>query len=118
VLEPTTELLESMGHHVEKAVDGLEALSTFNADSDKWDIIITDMVMPRLGGLDAARQIRDVRADIPVIFATGYDQSLVIDQTRKMENSVLISKPFNPEDLDHMIVEMVTRNRKTRTSPS
>ncbi|GAV19232.1 two-component system, sporulation sensor kinase B [Mariprofundus micogutta] len=110
VLEPTKELLESMGHDVELACDGQDACEKFESNPDSWDIVITDMVMPRMNGLDSAIRMRSSRPDIPIIFATGYDQSLVIENTRKMKNSVLIGKPFNPDELDQIILKMIKKS--------
>jgi len=109
VLEPTKELLESMGHKVTVAKDGEEACATFEQQADVWDIILTDMVMPRMNGFEASQKMRELRPDIPIIYATGYDPSLVTDSTRSMPNSKLISKPFNPDELDGLITEMVER---------
>ncbi len=109
VLEPTKELLESMGHHVTLAKDGIEACKAFEQQPDVWDIVITDMVMPRMNGFEASQKMRALRPDIPLIYATGYDPSLVTDNTRSMPNSKLISKPFNPDELDGLITEMVGR---------
>jgi len=107
VLEPTKELLESMGHHVTLAKDGVEACKVFEQQVGIWDIVITDMVMPRMNGFDASQKMRMLRPDIPIIYATGYDPSLVTDNTRSMPNSKLISKPFNPDELDGFITDMI-----------
>ena len=112
VLEPTKELLESMGHSVDLARDGQEAYERFKASSNRWDIVITDLVMPRMGGLESAIKMRELRPDFPVIFATGYDQSLVLEKTREMDNATLIGKPFNPDELDQIIIKMVKNGRK------
>ncbi len=109
VLEPTKELLESMGHHVTLAKDGVEACATFEQQAGVWDIVITDMVMPRMNGFEASQKMRVLRPDIPVIYATGYDPSLVTDNTRSMPNSKLISKPFNPDELDGFITDMIVK---------
>ncbi|TLS69198.1 response regulator [Mariprofundus erugo] len=111
VLEPTMELLEAMQHQVTLARNGSEACEVFASKPEAWDIVITDMVMPQMNGLEASRRMRKLRPDIPVIYATGYDQSLVIEDTRKMENTILISKPFNPEELDQLIMKMVRRKK-------
>ncbi len=108
VLEPTSELLESMGHRVTVAHNGKEACDIFAQRVNAWDLVITDMVMPQMNGLDACRYMRTLRADIPVIFATGYDRSLMTPETHRMENSQLISKPFNPDELDALIVRMTS----------
>lgn len=98
-----------MGHHVTLAKDGVEACEAFEQQTGVWDIVITDMVMPRMSGFEASQKIRELRPDIPIIYATGYDPSLVTDNTRSMPNSTLISKPFNPDELDRLITEMVGR---------
>ena len=113
VLEPTKELLECMGHHVTLARDGIEACEIFESNPTQWDIIITDMVMPRMNGLQAALKMRLLMPSIPIIFATGYDRSLVIEDTRKLNHALLISKPFNPDELDQQIIEMVKKNRSS-----
>jgi len=107
VREPTKELLECMGHHVTLAKDGLEAISIFEQQINAWDIVITDMVMPHMNGFDAAQRMRQLRPDIPVIFATGYDPSLVNEDARHLPNSQLIGKPFDPDELDSIITKMV-----------
>jgi len=112
VLEPTKELLESMGYHVTLAKDGEDACQTFELQPQQWDIVITDMVMPRMNGLEASLKMRQLRPDIPVIYATGYDPSLVTDNTRSVENSKLISKPFNPDELDRLITDMVVKREE------
>jgi len=107
VLESTRELLECMGHHVTVAYDGRSACEIFERQTEHWDILITDIVMPHMDGVEASREMRHSRPDLPVIYATGYDKSLVTDDTRKMENTLLISKPFNPDDLDGFISKLV-----------
>jgi PAS domain S-box-containing protein len=109
VLEPTKELLESMGHFVTLAEDGQQACEMFQLQASRWDIVITDVVMPRMNGFEAVQKMRLLRPDVPVIFATGYDQSLVEEHLHKLENSILISKPFSPNELDQLIISMVRK---------
>jgi len=109
VLESTKELLECMGHDVTIAYDGRAACDAFEEQPDLWDILITDIVMPHMDGVAASKKMRLLRPDLPVIYATGYDQSLVTEETRKMENSILISKPFSPDDLDRLISQLVNK---------
>ncbi|MDX8407976.1 MAG: PAS domain-containing protein [Mariprofundaceae bacterium] len=106
VLEPARELLEAMGHRITLAEDGKQAWEIFQQRSEDWDILITDMVMPHMNGLESSQLMRGLRPDLPIIYATAYDQSLVLDDTRKITNSVLLTKPFNLDDLDHLIAEM------------
>ena len=110
VVGPTKELLETMGHLVTLAEDGQQACETFKMQAGAWDLIITDVVMPRMNGFEAAQEIRLLRPDIPVIFATGYDHSLVEKHLHKLDNSILISKPFRPNELDQLIISMVRKS--------
>ncbi len=103
VRETCAELLDSLGHKVTLARDGQEAVDIFFKQSDVFNIIIMDMIMPRLGGPAAAHKIRQKNSKIPIIFATGYDQSVSIKDAKQFENAILISKPFHPHDLQKTI---------------
>jgi len=107
VRETCAEMLQSLAYKVTLARDGQEAVEIFNKHSDRFNIIIMDMIMPRLGGLDAAHQIRQKNAETPIIFATGYDQSISIKGAKKFEHSILISKPFHPHDLQKIIASFL-----------
>jgi len=106
VRETTEEFLQDLGHEVVTAVDGQDAVEIVEEDTERFDVIIMDMVMPRMNGLAAVRYIRALNADVPVIFATAYDRSLSLEDAEKFERSVLVSKPFNPEDLNHLIARV------------
>ncbi len=107
VRETCAEMLESLGYKLTLARDGQEAVEVFKEHSEKFHVIIMDMIMPRLGGLEAAHKIRQITSDIPIIFATGYDQSISIKGAKKFENSVLISKPFHPHNLQEIITSFL-----------
>jgi len=107
VRETCAELLDSLGHKVTVARDGQEAVDIFFKHSDAFNIIIMDMIMPRLGGPDAAHKIRQKNPKIPIIFATGYDQSVSIKDAKQFENAILISKPFHPHDLQKIITSFL-----------
>lgn len=111
VLDPTKELLESMGHLVTLAKDGQQGCEVFQLHADRWDMVITDVVMPHMNGFEMAQKIRLLRPDIPVIFASGYDKSLVGEYLHKLENSILISKPFSPDELDQQIISMIQKSQ-------
>jgi len=107
VRETCSELLHSLGYKVTLARDGQEAIEIFDKHDDTFKLIIMDMIMPRLGGLDAARAIRQKNSNIPIIFATGYDQSISIQDAKKFKHSILISKPFHPHDLQKIILSFL-----------
>jgi signal transduction histidine kinase/ActR/RegA family two-component response regulator len=71
----TREFLESEGFLVTTAPDGQAALDTFEAAPQDWDLLILDLVMPRLDGLEVLKRIERVRPDLPALLMSGYSTS-------------------------------------------
>ncbi|MFA5912849.1 MAG: PAS domain S-box protein [Burkholderiales bacterium] len=70
-------LLERRGYRVSAYTDAKEALAALRADSTAFDLVVTDYNMPGMSGLDVAREVRTIRADLPVAVATGFvDEAL------------------------------------------
>ncbi|EAR49853.1 Signal transduction histidine kinase [Oceanicola granulosus HTCC2516] len=67
----TVGLLEDLGHEVIECHSGKEALAAL-AERDDVDLLITDHAMPRMTGVELAREVRALRPDLPIILATGY----------------------------------------------
>ena len=103
ILEMGEEVLETLGYKVLKASDGLEATKVFMDNQDDIALVITDIVMPRLGGVQAIQRITKIQPDIKVIFATGYDIDAALDEVISLTEHTIISKPFNIEKLSKII---------------
>jgi signal transduction histidine kinase len=67
-------LLESLGYTLTVETDPLHALATFTTDPSSFDLIITDMTMPRMNGANFTQHILRIRADMPVILCTGFSE--------------------------------------------
>jgi len=104
----TVEVLESLGYKVLSARDGEEALQIFIAHQNIISLVITDIVMPKVGGVDLAKSIRKFANNTPIIFATGYDKGQAIAAEDQVDLSVIISKPFSFEILSQLIRRMLT----------
>jgi CheY-like chemotaxis protein len=65
-------ILESQGFAVLQARDGVEALEVFLRGKEPIDLVLSDVVMPRMGGVELLNQIRGVPSDVPFIFVSGY----------------------------------------------
>ncbi|MCH7642204.1 MAG: response regulator [Chloroflexi bacterium] len=95
--------LEEAGHQVDVARDGAEALRMINLDD--FDVVLLDMKMPGLGGPEVYRCIKGLRPEIAarVLFMTGDIASPDTKEFIESTDSMLLSKPFNLDDLrDHM----------------
>jgi two-component system, cell cycle sensor histidine kinase and response regulator CckA len=91
--------LEGHGYSVVEARDGLEALDRLAHENGRIDIVLTDMVMPRMGGHELIEEIRRRRPQLPLLVMTGYtDREL--DQRQLESRSVgILTKPFGPAAL-------------------
>ena len=108
--EAVGEVLTSLGYRVLSAADGEEAVELFKADADGVSLVVTDVVMPKMGGIDAVKQMRLLNSEVPVIFATGYDKDQSATSREEIERSITISKPFSFETLSQSIRTMIDPN--------
>ncbi|HEX9179779.1 MAG TPA: PAS domain S-box protein, partial [Burkholderiales bacterium] len=97
------DLLEGRGLAVTVLRDPAEALDTIRHRPDAFDLIITDQTMPRLTGLELAREISGLRTGLPIILYTGYGEG--IEEARLAESGVcaLARKPVDPQALLDLI---------------
>ncbi|MBV4462873.1 PAS domain S-box protein [Pseudomonas sp. SWRI79] len=98
VLTSTSLLLEDLGHRVISAASGAQALELFDSEHDV-DLVITDMVMPKMSGAQLAQAIRVIRPHLPIILATGYAERLEGFAARLPR----LSKPFTQLNLVEVI---------------
>ncbi|MDX8403933.1 MAG: response regulator, partial [Mariprofundaceae bacterium] len=103
VLETSRDVLESLGYQVLVASDGLEAVEVFTEHQDEISLIITDVVMPGLGGVKAVARIRKINPDIKVIFVTGYDKNISLPDAINTSKTAVLSKPYNIEEFSKTI---------------
>jgi CheY-like chemotaxis protein len=96
--------MESMGHTVESASDGTQALEKFQ--QAPFDLILTDLSMPRLNGLALVEAARKEMAEIPVIMLTGFGAMLLPDGERPPGVDILLAKPITRENLAAAIAQV------------
>jgi len=108
VREVNRAILEELGYRVMEATDGLQAVATFEAEHTHIKLIIMDVVMPRMGGIKAADDIRKISAKVPIIFATGYDRSQVLGKSEQLlDRSKVMTKPFSAHALNRSILDLM-----------
>ena len=94
----TSRVLREAGYGVREAVDGLEALSLIRSGVVQLDAVVSDIVMPRMNGVELLRSLSLERPRLPVILMSGYDMNHLTRLGIATPCSVL-SKPFPPESL-------------------
>jgi CheY-like chemotaxis protein len=91
------QLLEEMGHSVEEASDGAQALERYVINHH--DVVLLDMVMHGMYGLDVLTKFRELNPKLPVIIATADIQKSTREQVRNAGAAAMINKPLNREEL-------------------
>ena len=94
-------VLAAEGYTVELAQDGAEAIERLGEHT--YDVILSDMRMPRLGGLELLREVRDHYPRTEVVLVTGYANAETTVETQRMGAFGCLMKPFELADLLAMI---------------
>ncbi|MGD8980507.1 MAG: PAS domain S-box protein [Desulfobacterales bacterium] len=99
--------LERLGYKVEIRLDPVEALGLFSANPDQFDLVITDMTMPKMTGDHLVQEILKIRQDMPIILSTGFNEK--IDEEKAMQIGIrqYIEKPFNRRILAKAVREVL-----------
>jgi PAS domain S-box-containing protein len=95
--------LHGLGYSVHTAGDGGAGLETFRRESASIDVVILDLTMPVLSGLEVLARIRDLSPDMPVIVASGYSSQVDAKEVLRAGADLFLPKPYAPEDLSRSI---------------
>ena len=107
ILELAESVLGEFGYKVIPACDGLDAVDKFKANLEKVDIIIMDMVMPKMSGREAYEEIRKHRPEVKVLFISGYSPHLLHNRGFIDSSEDVLIKPFQPLDLIRKVRAML-----------
>jgi len=103
LIEANAEVIGSLGYHVITADNGLKAVKIYRESSNQIDIVIMDVVMPKMGGKNAAEKIKGIDPNAKIIFATGYDLESSLEFEIPAANQPTLQKPFSIEVLARTI---------------
>jgi signal transduction histidine kinase/ActR/RegA family two-component response regulator len=105
----TRVVLEERGYTVVEAADGVEALSFLANGTRGVQLVVSDIVMPRMSGRDFARELHRRHPGLPVIFMSGHPGPDVADRRLIEEGAPFLQKPFPPEELTRSVRELLDR---------
>jgi CheY-like chemotaxis protein len=95
----THRILEEWGYRVLCATNGQEALKVWSENKQDIQILLTDVVMPKMNGYDLVRLLLAQQANLKVIFMSGYTDQMVEAINAEGEKPVFLQKPFTLQDL-------------------
>ncbi len=103
------ELLGELGYEVVVAEDGLQAVEAFRQRPGGFDVVLMDMVMPRMNGLDALREIRRTDPKARVVFMSGYETEVLREGLREEAIDGFLQKPYGSDELARCLAEAIGR---------
>lgn len=105
ILEPLKDQLEDAGFKVDAYLDAVPALAAFPTSGEKVDLILTDMSMPGMDGIQFAKKVRELSPDIPVLVMSGFLPD--VDPIPDSGKTVFLLKPFTFETLMDQINQLL-----------
>ncbi len=107
LIETVGEVLENLGYLVIKARDGEVALEYYREHQNEIDMVLSDVVMPVMGGLELVKGIRGLGSEMPVILMTGYDFSGKTEEVEQLNHCALLNKPVDLAKLSQLMRQMI-----------
>lgn len=102
------EILRKLGYTVQEAANGEEALRIFEeSPAGTFDLLLTDVIMPRMGGKELAEKLRSRQPAIEVIYMSGYAADHIDDRTLLAWGTGFLQKPFTPAMLAKKVREVL-----------
>ncbi len=103
--------LGQSGYTVLEAADGLEAVEVYRRKGRAIDVVLIDLVMPRMGGRETYLKIKELNPDVRAFFATGYGVDDIIDELVSMGACGIIRKPYEILTLENEIRRVLRKQR-------
>jgi len=103
IVDVGKQILERLGYDVVTITSSTAALELFRAESDKFDLVITDMTMPNMTGEELARELMNIRPDIPIILCSGYSKKITEVKTKDIGIRAFVVKPILKREIAETI---------------
>ncbi len=109
-------ILEYLGYQVEIHTEAASALRAMHATPEAYDLVITDLTMPGMTGVELARELLRIRVDIPIVLISGYTATLGAERLRAAGIQEVLMKPHSFDALGTVVHRVLSRNNPDRQS--
>jgi PAS domain S-box-containing protein len=99
IVETVKQMLDRLGYIVVPRTSSIEALETFRKDPEGFDLVITDLTMPRMTGAEFTKELMRLRPDIPIILCTGYSELMGEEEAKAMGIKEFFKKPIRAQKM-------------------
>jgi two-component system cell cycle sensor histidine kinase/response regulator CckA len=107
-------VLDSAEYEVLVAANGEKALRLIEARAGELALLLTDLVMPGMSGLELARAARELQPELPVLCMSGYSEQMLRDRGSEGDEVAFIEKPFAPGELTDRIADLLREAERPR----
>jgi len=105
-------LLERLGYRVTARTDPAEALDLFRKNPQAFDVVLTDLTMPGLTGVDVAREVQRLDATKPILMMSGFNSTWTAEALRAVGVVELIKKPLGAVQLSETLAWVIARGAR------
>ena len=109
VIQMETQRLEHLGYQVSAFTDPVAAFALFERDPEQFDLVITDMTMPKMTGGELSKRILKLRPGLPVIICSGFSEQVDAEKAREMGIQGFIQKPILLGEISTLIRKVLDR---------
>lgn len=109
-------ILIDLGYQVTPRTSSIEALKAFEANPNRFDLVITDFTMPNMTGVQLATHLMEIRKDIPIILCTGHSERINADAAKAMGIREFVKKPVLRYDLAKTIRQVLDQQSQSNYS--
>ncbi len=107
ILSAARHLLQRLGYQVTALTDGSAAVAAVRERAGEFDIVVTDLRMPGMTGVEVARAVGEVAPGLPVVLVTGFNQGWTGERAREVGIRAVVEKPFTATRLGSVISEVL-----------
>ncbi len=110
VIQVTGELLQSLGYTVTSRISAREALRDFRQDPGVFDLLLTDLTMPELTGVELCAEVKKLRPDLPTILSTGYSETVSKESADPAGIDGYCKKPVSLRELSQVVGRLLNKS--------
>ncbi len=103
-------LLTALGYSVSLAEDGEQAISLYTLEKEHISLVLLDMVMPKIGGRDVFLRLREINPDVKVLFTSGFQREMTVDELVEMGAAGFLQKPFHQTTLSQAVANALAHS--------
>ncbi len=103
-------MLERLGYHVTGETNSVDAINSFQADPYKFDLVVTDMTMPNMTGVQVAQKLLEIKPETPIIICTGFNELITKEKAAALGIRGFVLKPMLGAEIAKTIREVLSND--------